>query len=142
MHVRAIVELLSLIDGLLEGEDDGIEFGSLVRGHWLLPIRQTFSEGLVPAPFSHSNAGAGTKGSWITIASATTVNVHNHLVDHLATVEGNCKAFVRYKVYSKVVELVIDDGRKEPKYFFVDVHMERKGTLGWNDRCEHMGREC
>ena len=87
MHVRAVVELLSLIDSLLESENDGVEFGSLAGGHWFFPSWQTFGEGLVPAPSSHSDARAGTKGSWTPIASATTVDVKNHLVDHLARVK-------------------------------------------------------
>ena len=73
---------------MLQSENDGIEFGSLAGGHWSLPSRETFGEGLVPAPSSHSNACAGTKSSWVAIASATTVNVENHLVDHFATVTG------------------------------------------------------
>ena len=89
VHVRVIVELLSLIDSLLESENDGTEFGSLIGGHWLIPSRQTFGEGLVPAPSSYSDACAGTKGSRRPVASATTVNVENHLVDHLVRLKGN-----------------------------------------------------
>ena len=93
MHVRAVVEVLSLTESLLKSENDGMEFGSLAGG--LLPRRETFGEGLVPTPSSHSNACAGTKSSWVSIASATTVNVENHLVDHFATVEGIQKASLR-----------------------------------------------
>lgn len=87
VHVGAAIEVTSFLDSALESKDDGMKFGSLARWYWIRPSWQAFGESFILAPFSHDVACAGTKGSPEAVISATSVDVHDHDVDHLVAAE-------------------------------------------------------
>ena len=87
VHVGAAIEVASFLNSALKSNDDGMKLGSLARWYWIRPSWQLFGEGFILAPFSLDVACAGTKGSPLAVISATSVDVHDHYVDHLVAVE-------------------------------------------------------
>lgn len=81
LHEGHTRHLIVSIDGLLQSDDDGGDFGRLVRRPWVR--RETARPGLRTTPFLVDDAGSGGGGVAVAVVAAGAVDAHFHDVDHV-----------------------------------------------------------
>lgn len=80
LHEGTKRHLVGFVNRLLQRDDDGGDFGRLVRRSW--GRRETAGPGFPPAPFLVDDAGRGGGGVAVPVVAAGAVDAHFHDVDH------------------------------------------------------------